>query len=144
MAATREQVMTALLALVAGVGTFALASRRNRAPEMLTAAQSPAVFLIEDSDEYVSPSPSLPAKRQMMVSAVFYNDVGADQNAIPATIINNALDALDAALKPTTPSGLFTLGGLVDSLQVSGKVERVQGAKTGRSLASVPIKIILP
>ena len=142
--ATREQVMTALLALVGGVATFALASRRNRSPESLTPAQSPAVFLIEESDEYVVRSPSLPPKRELMVSAVFYNDVGANENAIPSTVINAALDALDAALKPTTPSGLCTLGGLVESAQISGKVERVHGAKTGRSLASVPIKIVLP
>ena len=144
MAASREQVMTALLALLGALGSFQTVSRRNRAPEAIVPAQCPALFLLEDSDEYEIRSPSLPPIRQMMVSAVFYNDVGTDQNAIPSTVINNALDALDAALQPTTPGGLFTLGGLVYSVKIAGKIERVQGAKTGRSMASAPIKIVMP
>jgi hypothetical protein len=143
MAATREQAMTALLAVLNACGSFKLVSRRNRSPESIPLAQCPAAFLLSESDEYEDRAP-LPQVRALMVSAVFYNDVGTDQNAIPSVVINQALDALDAALAPMGPSGFFTLGGLVDSVKIVGRIERVDGAKTGRSMASVPIKITLP
>lgn len=144
MATTREQVMVALLALLSGTGNFVTISRRNRSPESLGPALTPALFLLEDGEEYEIKSVSLPPIRHLLVSAIFYNDIGADQVAIPATAINNALDNLDAALAPTTPTGLTTLGGLAYSVKITGEVKKAPGDKTGKSLAIVPIRVIMP
>ena len=143
--ATREQVMNALLALLKATGSFVTISRRNRNPEGLAPSQSPALFLVEALEEYSRPSPTVQPKRALVVKAIFYNDVGPDENAIPSTPINNALDALDVALKPDDPAtNRFTLGGLVFSAMIEGTIEKASGDVTGKSLAVVPIKIVLP
>ena len=142
--ATREQVMTALLALVRSTGDFVTVSRRNRDPNSIGPDQSPALFLLEDSEQYAVTSIAMPPIRHLIVSAIFYNDGGADQNVIPATPINNALDALDAALQPTNPTYRFTLGGLVESVMIDGEVKKAPGDKTGKSMAIVPLRVILP
>lgn len=146
--ASREQILDALLALLAATGEFKLVSRRDRAPETIGPALSPAVFLLENpvrAEKYERPSPSSPPIRTLYVDAVFYNDAGADPNVIPLTIVNDALDALDAALKPDSPmTGRLTLGGLVYSVMREGDARKSDGAKTGRAVAIAPIAIILP
>jgi hypothetical protein len=144
MPATREQVMVALSAMLTSLGVFTTVSRRNRSPESITPAMSPAIFVLEHAEDYQVQAEVLPPVRHLNVSLVLYNDVGADPNAIPATAINNALDALDGALKQRDGTGRYTLGGLVYSLVASGAVEKAPGDKTGKGLAVVPLAIILP
>lgn len=143
--ATREQAMTALLALLAATAQFVTIGRRNRDPESLSPAESPALFLVEHSENYDRKSRSLPAIRRLHVKAIFYNDSGDNTDVIPSTPINNALDSLDLALKPDSPmTGAFTLGGLVTSLMIDGEIEKAPGDVTGKSLAVVPLVIELP
>jgi hypothetical protein len=142
--ATREQIFEALLAALATTAAFKLVSRRDRAPDSVGPGQSPALFLIESGEKYDRPSPSLPPKRTLYVDAIFYNDVGAAPNAIPLTVVNAALDALDAALQPTSPTGFFTLGGFAYAVFVDGEVKKSTGAMTGKAGAVVPISILLP
>lgn len=142
--ATREQAMTALLALVQSSASFAVSGRRNRSPDAIGPAQSPAVFLIESADDYQT-NPVGPDRRTMTVKAFYYNDVGDDETAIPSTAINNAIEALEALLAPTPGQrGSFTLGGLVFSCRIDGQIKRAPGEVTGKSMAVVPIKIVLP
>lgn len=140
----REAVYVALLDLLTTTGDFKLVSRRNRAPEQIGPALSPALFLFERGEHYDAPSPNVPTKRCLHVSACFYNDVGSDLNATPTTVINDALDALDAALKTHPVTGPQTLGGLVYSLKISGDTEGSPGDRDGRAVAIVPIEIVLP
>lgn len=143
--ATREQIVTALLALLQGCGDFVTVSRRNRSPDTVGPVQSPALFLLEEKEDYIRKSEALPPVRRLRVSAVFYNDVGQNFNVAPSTAINNALDQLDALLAPDNLSyGTFTLGGLVKSLMISGEVEKAPGDRTGKSIAVVPIVIEIP
>ena len=142
---SREQVMTALLAMLTATGDFVTISRRSRAPETITPAMSPALFLCEGAERVEHESPLMPPVRSMMVWATFYNDVGVDPNAIPETVINNALDNLDAALAAVDPlTGRFTLGGLVYAVIRDGEGMRSSGEITGKSAAYVSLKIILP
>ncbi len=144
--ATREQIMQALLLLLQNCGDFVTVSRRNRSPESIGPAESPALFLLEDSEIYVRPSQSLPAVRKLKVSAIFYNSVASDDyNTIPATAVNNALDQLDIQLAPDSPVyNTFTLGGLVKSVMIDGEIVKSPGDVTGDSLAVVPIQIEIP
>jgi len=143
--ATREQIMTALLALLKSTGTFQTVSRRNQDPENIGPAQSPALFLVENSETYERQSAMLPPRRAMVAKALFYNDTGDDPNAIPTTAINNALDALDVALKPTDlTTGRFTLGGLAYSVLIDGEIIKSPGDVSGKSVAVVPLRIVLP
>ena len=143
--ASREQALTALLAVVASTAAFKLTSRRDRAPESIGPAESPALFLVETGEEYRRPAINLPPIRTLRVDAIFYNDVGSSLNAVPLTLINAALDALDVALQPDNRmTGLFTLGGLVNSVTIDGEIQKATGAKTGKAAAIVPLRILLP
>jgi hypothetical protein len=141
--ATREQIMQALLLLLAGTGNFVTVGRRNNDPEGLGPSQTPALFLFEHSEEFHRPSANLPPVIKLKVLAIFYADTGPDVNAIPSAPVNNALDALQTALLPDNrETGFFTLGGLVYGLYVEGEIMKAPGDKTGKSLAIVPITII--
>jgi hypothetical protein len=140
----REAVYVALLNLLTTTGDFKLVSRRNRAPEQIGPALSPALFLFERGETYHVVSPAMPTKRCLHVAACFYNDAGSDLNATPTTIVNDALDALDRALTPDVATGRMTLGGLVYSVKISGDTEGSPGDRDGRAAAIVPIEIVLP
>jgi hypothetical protein len=143
--ATREAILSALLALIAGSGSFVTTGRRNRAPETLGPALCPAVVLVKAGEDYERRAPNLPPIITLAATAFFYNDVGKDPNAIPETLINNALDALDRLMLPDNPrTGYFTLGGIVTSCMVSGRSRASAGEVTGKSMAVVPLEIILP
>ena len=144
MSVARETVYTALLNLLTTTGDFKLVSRRNRAPESIGPALSPALFLFEHSETYHVIAPAVPPKICLQVLAIFYNTVGSDLNICPTTAINAALDNLDAALKPDPATGRTTLGGLVYSLKANGIVEKAPGDREGNALAIVPLEIILP
>lgn len=87
----------------------------------------------------------LPPKRVFNVKAAVYNDVGNDENAIPASVINPLLDGLDAALMPDDPIGnRCTLGGVVYSALIEGEIKKAPGDITGKGLAVVPIELTMP
>jgi hypothetical protein len=146
MAATREQVMEALFAVLQGIATFVTSSRRNQDPEGLGPTQTPALFLVEHEDEWDRKQGyNIQAKRTLNAKAIIYIDVGSNPNAIPSSFINNALDALDVAFAPDNrATNAFTLGGLVAAVTIDGTSTRASGDFTGKGLAIVPIRILFP
>lgn len=143
--ATREAIMNALLAKLAATAEYVLVSRRNRAPETITPALSPALFLFEDAEHYRREGPSRAPVRSLIAKAVIYNNVGPNSNMVPATVVNNALDALDAALVADNAAlNTCTLGGLVNGVLIDGEVVKAPGDVTGVALAIVPIRILMP
>jgi hypothetical protein len=142
---SRETIITALFEKLAASGEFVTTGRRNRDPESIPTNQTPALLLVEHSEKYDVQSRNLPAKRIINLRAIIYTDVGDDDNAIPATIINNMLDGVDAALAPDSPqTGFCTLGGLAYSVKIDGDVIKAPGDVTGKGLAIVPIQILIP
>jgi hypothetical protein len=142
---TRNQIADALLALLAGAYPFVTASRRNRDPKRIGVAEAPCLFLLEHEETYERPSPSLPPKRRLDLVALVYVDAGADENAVPAAILDDILDALDAALAPESfGEGRLTIGGRVFSAMIDGTIERSSGDMTGKAAAAIPIAILVP
>ena len=142
---TREQAVEALLAKLQTVATFKTVTRRNRRPDTILAAATPALMLLEHSDAYPARPSNAPPVRRLMLRAMIYVDTGNDQNAVPSAILNPILDAIDAALAPDDPArGQCTLGGLVQSVVIAGTIIRAPGDVTGKSLAAVPLEILLP
>lgn len=142
--ASRETVLNQLLTVLATTGTFLTVGRRNLGSNKIGPAESPALFLLGDSEDH-SGEINQPRRLVLTQKAVYLNDVGASQTVIPETAINNALDALDALLAPDNPMlGRCTLGGLVYSARIKGRTIKAPGDQTGKSLAIVPLEIILP
>lgn len=143
---TREQAVTALFNLLSESSDFVTKGRRNTNPEGLGPAQTPALFLVEDTDKWDRASGyNNLAKREMKLYAIVYHDVGSNDAAVPSTIVNNALDAIEAAMVPDDIiNGTFTLGKLVESCTIDGESQRSSGDTTGKALAVVPIRILFP
>jgi hypothetical protein len=149
MAATREQVMQALLTQLATITAQGVAlkayGRRLRDPENVPGNERPALFLVEHLDGWKKQAVNLPPVRELTVWALLYTDVGTNENAIPMTQVNYFIEAIETALKPDMPMlNRFTLGGLVFNCMLDGEGLRAAGDTTGKSVAALPIKIILP
>ena len=142
MSASRESILNAVLAKIAATGNFVTIGRRNRGSNAIGPAQSPALFLLGDSERYET-TIKFPRKLVLVQKLVYLNDVGSDPTLIPETAINNALDALDTLLVPDY-DGRCTLGGLVYSALIKGAVKKAPGDATGKSIAIVPLELMLP
>jgi hypothetical protein len=147
MGASREDIMTALLALVAPVGRFKTSSRRNSKPEDMNPAQTPALFLIEHVDEWDrSAGYNQRPKRSMTVLAIIYFDAGDDQAVIPSSLVNPLIDQIEADISKIDDAmaETQTLGGKVQAVLIDGPSQRASGDTTGKGLAIIPIRILLP
>jgi hypothetical protein len=141
----REQVAQALFQRITTRVTFAESGRRLRDPDTIDRDKTPVLMLVEHDEGFERSSPSRPPKRLMHFRALLYTDVGDNENAIPGTTINNLLDQLEAALAPDDMStGRCRLGSLVDSVMIEGEIIKAAGDVTGKSIAIVPIIIVLP
>ncbi len=141
----RETVADALFDALVATNLFTSKTRRNRSPTSFGPDQCPALILRNSSDVYRNPSPNEPIKT-FNFAALLYFDAGNNQNTIPDQQINNLLDELDVNffVPDNAAEQRFTLGGLVFSCEIDGKIIRAPGDVTGKSLAIVPIKIVLP
>jgi len=144
MSAPREQIMAALLAKLQGAYAWGVVGRRNRAPSAIAAVGKPALILLKHHQHYSARALNMPSVRTLHVMALVYIDVGADETAIPDSVLNPIMDAMDAALAPDTPQGFCTLGGLVQSAKITGEVTEAPGDVTGKGLAIIPIDIVIP
>lgn len=142
--------MTTLLAQLStitdGSGNALKSSgRRLRDPENVDGSARPALFLVEHLDHWETSSPDLPAVRSMTVWAILYTDA-PDENAIPMTQINQFIESIEAKLDQSTDNanGGYVLDGLARSVQIVGEGVRAAGDTTGKSLAAIPIRIIIP
>jgi hypothetical protein len=145
--ASREQIISTLFQAIVAAGSFVTTGRRLVNPEQLGPELSPAFFLIAHEDGYDrSKSFDLLPIRDIQLQAFLYNDVGpTNYSAIPESPINDALDMLDTLFKPdNVATGAYTLGGLVTTCMIDGTILRASGDVTGKALAVVPIRIVLP
>jgi hypothetical protein len=141
----REEIVQALFDRLKNSGAYAEATRRNRAPESVKADHSPMLALLERQEFFERPSPSLPPKRIMILHAMISVDVGDDVNAVPAAIVNDLLDALEAALAPDDPiTGKCTLGRLAESVMIDGEIVKAPLDAEGKTQALVPIRVLIP
>jgi hypothetical protein len=147
--ATRKQIAAALLALLTAGGQFVKSGRRLTSPEDAAEPGKPALFLIKPSESYQRDESGTPPVRTLQFYATIYTDVGNDPNAVPADIMDDLLDVLDAQLAPNfadqvSGGGRQTLGGLVYDCRIVGDPDIGPGDPQGKSIAVIPIHVTLP
>jgi hypothetical protein len=106
-------------------------------------AAQPALFL-RDADEQIEYVNTVMQRQAIMAEVWIYSSAGQNPDAIPATGLNNLLDAIQAAFAPDSPTGQFTLGGLVSWCRMSGKIEKEPGDIGGQAIAVADVEIIVP
>jgi hypothetical protein len=143
---TREAAFSALFATVSSAYPWGVASRRMKLWSEVPAALRPAFFQLESGPEtYQWASPAKP-KRTLEAKLFLYFDA-RDSTTPGATAINNALDAIDAALAPTGADiglGRQTLGGTAHDCKIIGVPVRDTGDLDGDGLAVVSVRLVGP
>jgi hypothetical protein len=136
----REQVMTALFALLETAADFQTTGRRVRLWSDIAA--QPALFLSNVGDEYQRRDQQ-PARVTMHCEARVFVTAGADE--APGTMLNTLVDAIDAVMVPDNLlTNRMTLGGLVWHCWIEGEVEYYPGDLKGQAAAIIPIRILVP
>ena len=145
MMPARVTIVSALFTLLQGVMNFKLKSQRYIPWDQLSpATQFPGLMLWEDGDRYEWRADLL-ARITLRTKAIIFMSASADLTVAPVQDIDNLLDAIDAALAPSTGmdkvTGRQTLGNLVYNCRIEGEVVKASGDLDGISLLVVPINI---
>jgi hypothetical protein len=137
----REPIYAALFALVAHAASFVTISRRLRHWSDVGAAEQPALFMIQKSENAEERRP-LPVKYRASVDLYIYAQA-PDELTPPATVLNPLLDAVEAALAPDPVGHVQTLGGLVAHCWIAGRIQTDEGVLGGQAVAIVPVEILV-
>ena len=154
MAVDTEAIMTALasrLSSIPGVVTF---NRKWRSWEGLSAAEQPALFMT-NGNQIAKAQRSMPTVWTLLPTLYLYTRHDADPAATGATVQNQLLKAVVAALQRTpgevAQAGPFvndgqdphtTLGGLVSACYINGTIETDEGLLQNQGVAIIPIEIV--
>ncbi|MET7242496.1 hypothetical protein ABZT49_03950 [Methylobacterium sp. EM32] len=144
---SRNAAVEALKVVVAGIWAWKTPpSRRLRLFADVPAAQRPCAFLHEGGDEtYTWQNGAIP-RRKIEVKVFVYVDA-RDPKTIGAALLNDIMDAFDAALTPKGADlmrGRVTLAGTAYLARVAGRPIKVPGDLDGDGLLIVPVEIDLP
>lgn len=140
--AYREQIMSALFNLTRTAYAFKTFTRRLKL--LGTSKEYPALCVTMATEQF-APRPARAQPPTQMIDAQIwvYADGGKNPDDTPESAVNDALDAIEQALKPSVMSGVQTLDlpDLVSHCWIEGTIERYPGALDGVAKAIVPIKI---
>ena len=148
----REPIYVALWDLVANdsgiAGEFVTSGRFLIPISDLPAGKMPALFLIQHGERWVRAGKGIPNKRTLDCSFIAYAHSGSQKESLPATLINNMLDVLEAVIEqPGNPGFVQRLGGLVEHVYMEDNPKIIEGQLGSGENASVlvaPITILLP
>ena len=143
---SREQAFSALFARVCAAYGWGLASRRIKLWSEVPASLRPAVFQLESGPETYQWSTLATPRRTFEAKLFLYFD-SRDPSQPGACAINEALDAIDAALAPCgldVAKGRQTLGGAVHDCKIVGVPVRDTGDLDGDGLAVVSVRLVAP
>ncbi|WP_207000739.1 hypothetical protein [Trinickia mobilis] len=137
---TREPIYQALFAklqTITGVNTF---SRRLELWSDVQPPNQPAIFQAQVKERQ-EPRKGLPAKVILEVNVYLYVYSGNDMNVVPATQLNQFMDAIEAALAPDV-NGVQTLGGTVSHCWIEGETITDEGVLGPQAIAIIPVRIL--
>lgn len=143
---SREAAFSALFARVSAAYGWALASRRLKLWSEVPPGQRPALFQLESGPESYQWTSLATPRRSFDAKLLLYFDA-RDPSRPGACALNQALDALDAALAPAGADlarGRQTLGGVVHDCRIVGVPVRDPGDLDGDGLAVVSVRLVGP
>ncbi len=138
----REPIYAALFKRMSKIPGIVTASRLLQLWSDVPAAQQPALFMAQPG-ETPEQKFGVPTKWTLSASFYLYVNTASNVGTLPATVLNNLLDAIEAALVPDDPDGCrCTLGGLVSHCWISGKIETDEGALGSQAVAIIPVEML--
>jgi hypothetical protein len=145
---TRESIYAALFARGSASAGFALNGRRLKHIDDLQPIQFPAFFQVQVAEEWSQKATNLPPKGALHAEwwVYVYNNDGSSSHAQQLNPLIDALCGslgLPPAFNPSS-TGEQTLGGLVTSVCLDGKIDYAEGALDDRGFARIPLVIYTP
>jgi hypothetical protein len=143
---SREAAFSALFRRVSAAYGWATTSRRIKLWSEVPAQMRPALFQLESGPETYQWT-SLATPRRTFEAKLFLYFDARDPSKPGASAINEALDAIDAALAPDRlddARGRQTLGGAVHDCKIVGVPVRDTGDLDGDGLAVVTVRLVGP
>jgi hypothetical protein len=143
---SRELAFSALFRRVCAAYGWGLASRRIKLWSEVPASLRPALFQLESGPETYQWS-SLATPRRTLEAKLFLYFDARDPSRPGACAMNDALDAIDAALAPMgldLSKGRQTLGGAVYDCKIVGVPVRDTGDLDGDGLAVMSVRLVGP
>ncbi len=138
----REPIYQALFDRINEIDGISTCSRILQHWDDVSPNMQPALFLAQDSQaaEQVTGYPT-----KYVLGAKLWVYTHRDTNGqVPATQINNILDAVDGALAPDPMTlNKQTLGGLVEHCWISGSIDTDEGLLGNQDVAIVPISMLV-
>jgi hypothetical protein len=141
---SREDVMGALFALAQQATSFKTFSRRLQLSSKVK--EFPALYVLSVGENYPPRAVrGLPAKVTIDAQIWIYTNDGGNPDIAPEIPLNNAIDAVEAALQPSVMAGVQTLGldNNVSHCWIEGQVEKFPGVLDGIAKAIIPVRILL-
>jgi len=148
MNVAREQIYSALFALLQSAANFKTVGRVWVPSNKLDPPQLPALFMVENNEHAMQTAPGRPAKWMLDVDVVIYarnegeSQAPGAESYVRATAPNNLLDAVESALAPVAAANVQSLGGLVQHCWIEGKIEKDAALQGANSVAVVPVRIL--
>lgn len=138
----REPIYKALFDRINEINGISTCSRILQHWDDVSPNMQPALFLAQDS-QGVGQVTGFPSKYVLGAKLWIYTH--RDTNGeVPATQINNILDAVDAALAPDPQTlNKQTLGGLVEHCWIDGSIDTDEGLLGNQAVAIVPIRMLV-
>lgn len=136
----REPIYAALLTKLSASAGYNTVTRRYKLFADVAPPDMPALFLLQ-KDEVAQTVPGLNTVWTIQCDAVIYVSVTDDPTQAASSALNPLLDAIEAALAPSSVSNKQTLGGLVQHACISGAIRIDEAINGDRMVAVVPIEI---
>jgi hypothetical protein len=140
MISTREAAGAALFNLLKTATGINNAQRKITVSADTNSADLPVLEVFVKSEQGERRGVGLPILWTIHCMAfIFVSTV--DPGNLAETQLNNLLDSVEAALKPSPATGKQTLGGVVFDCRINGPIEREPGFMSGIGAAAIPIEI---
>jgi hypothetical protein len=142
---SREQIISTLYTrLQAGLGSYyTTIQRRLLLWSDVPKENQPALFLVEHKEDFKKEGRGLPRAQLFKASIICYFDT-SDPSIVGGTLINNALDQIEAVLLPPPGFDAQTLNGIVNRCWIEGEIFKVPGDIDGQAMLVVPVLILTP
>ena len=142
---SREQIDSAIYALIQGIAPFQTSSRRLPTNWLETAPErQPALYLLHGQEVLEQNVQKMggPLSSTINYTVILMVHSGGQINSTPMSRLNPIIDALVNAIHPTNGTKQ-TLGDLVHRLIISGPIETDEGLLGDQAIAVVPLSVIV-
>lgn len=151
----REQIFSALYDLLRTVKPpqevcspgsdpqWILTSRDLQQWDDVPAANQPALFVVQGTQQGIEPVPGLSQWRLRATAIVYYKTLGISDPDVPKdSLANKFIDAFDFTINPHAGQRQ-TLGNLVYHCSINGDVAFDSGLTDGQAVVLIPIVILV-